>query len=542
MAFGKGKNDSVATMEEVHGHPDYAGEPVNTGHELHRALKNRHIAMISIGGVIGTGLFLGTGTALHNGGPAGLLLGYAIMGTICFAVMTCIGEMVAFLPVAGGHITLARRFVDPAFSFALGWNYWYNWVITLPTELTAAALIINFWGWDVNSGVWITICLLLVVAINLLGTRAYGEAEFWFASIKVLTIVCLIIVGIVIAAGGGPNGNASGFTYWNDPGAFNDNFNGITGSLGKFLGFWAVLIQAAFSYIGTEIVAIAAGEAENPRRNIPKAIKRVSFRIVTFYILGTFVIGLTVAYNDPTLIAAKDGTANGSPFVIAIKNAGIGVLPSIINFCVLTSAWSAASSDLYTSSRALYGLAVSGQAPKIFTRTSKNGLPYYAAAVSILFTSLAYLSLSKGAGKVFGWLQDLTAICGLITWTCICIIYLRFHAGMKAQNIDRNRLPYKSPFGVWGAYYALVWIIIVMLTNAWQVFRPGHFDLEIFITSYLPLPLFFVLFAGAKIFNRTKFIAAQDMDFVTGVRDFEESHDTTKKPRTRGQRVWNWLM
>lgn len=235
--------------------------------------------MISIGGVIGTGLFLGTATALHNGGPLGLLLGYMTMGSVCYCVMCSMGEMVAYLPLAGGHIKLAERFVDSAFSAAMGWNYWYNWLIIMPAELSAAAILINYWNDSINNALWISICLIVVVAINLAGAGVYGECEFWFASIKVLTITGLIILSIILAAGGGPDHKAHGFEYWRNPGAWGVN----VGSKAQFLGYFAVLSQAAFSFIGTEIVAIAAGEAKNPRKNIPKAIKRVYIRILLFY-------------------------------------------------------------------------------------------------------------------------------------------------------------------------------------------------------------------------------------------------------------------
>ncbi|KAJ3150972.1 hypothetical protein HDU86_006228 [Geranomyces michiganensis] len=532
---------SQATLAD--GEEHYVGEQAHSGEQgdLKRHLKARHISMISIGGVIGTGLFLGTGGALRNGGPLGLLLGYAIMGSVCYCVMCSLGEMVSFLPLPGGHIKLAARFVDPALSFSMGWNYWYNWVVVLPAELSAAAVLINYWTTDVNNGVWITMCLVFVAIINMFGARAYGEAEFWFASIKVLTIVGLIIVGIIIACGGGPTHDATGFRYWRDPGPFGIDYDGMTGSTGRFFGFWAVLVQASFSYIGTEIVAIAAGEAKNPRRNIPKAIKRVSFRIALFYIGGTFIIGLLVPSNHPKLGTSSD--AKASPFVIGIQNAGINVLPDIINFCLLTSAWSAASSDMYTSSRALYGLAVSGQAPAIFKRTLKNGLPYWSILVSLVFSCLAFLGLNTGAGKIFGYFANMTAICGLITWVGICWSYIRFAAGVKVQNIDRTNFPYRSPVGVIGAWYAFIMIILVLITGAWTTLRhTDDFDTATFLTTYIPLPMFLILLFGAKYYKGTKQIRPEDMDFVTGVRDFEDAEEPKKPAKNAGQRFWNWLM
>ncbi|KAH8988821.1 amino acid permease-domain-containing protein [Lactarius akahatsu] len=278
-------------------------------HALQRQLKNRHIAMISIGGVIGTGLFLSSANALRHGGPVGLLLGYIAVGSICYSTMISLGEMISYLPIPGGHIKLAERFVDPALSFTMGWNYWYNWTIVLPAELSAAAILVDFWDKDTNlNSVWITICLVVVVAINFMGAG-------------------LIILGIVLDLGGGPDHDRLGFRYWKHPGPF-VQFDGIPGAKGRFLGWWAVLTQAAFSFIGTEIVAIAAGEAKNPRRNIPKAIRRVYIRILLFYIGGVTVIGLLVPSNDPGL-ALGTGTAAASPFVIAIKRSGIKALPQV---------------------------------------------------------------------------------------------------------------------------------------------------------------------------------------------------------------------
>ncbi|KAI9300192.1 amino acid permease [Cunninghamella echinulata] len=502
--------------------------------QLHRQLKNRHIAMISLGGVIGTGLFLGTAKALANGGPGGLLLGYIVMGTIVYAVMNCLGEMVAYLPIPGGHIKLAERFVSPAFSFAMGWNYWYNWTVVLPAELSASAVLVNYWikPEQVNNAAWMTIFLVIVVAINFMGARAYGEAEFWFASIKILTIIGLIILGIIIDAGGAPpNHEVIGFKYWNDPGAF-AQYNGIPGNLGKFLGFFSVLITAAFSFIGTEIVAIAAGETSNPRRNIPKAIKKVYIRIILFYVLGTFIIGLLVPFNDEKLLAGGHD-ASTSPFVIAINNANIQVLPHIINACLLSSAWSAASSDLYTSSRALYGLAVAGNAPKIFARVSKkNGLPYISLIFCSLFSFLAFMGVSEGSNKVFGWFANMTSMCGLITWCCIGITYLRFYAGMKAQGIDRNTLPFKSPLQPFFGYYSVISVTIVCLFSGWYVFLAGNWDTATFVTTYFPIPFFFVLFFVYYFTQPSAFVKASEMDFHSGIAEIEQAALDEEKPTT----------
>ncbi|KAI8097199.1 amino acid permease [Halteromyces radiatus] len=529
------KREIEHSEKRDHDHPDASEEydPYEV-QNLHRQLKNRHIAMISIGGVIGTGLFLGTAKSLANGGPAGLLLGFITMGTIVFAVMNCLGEMVAYLPIPGGHIKLAERFVSPAFSFAMGWNYWYNWTIVLPTELSAAAVLVNYWiGPErVSNAVWIIIFLIIVVVINFFGARAYGEAEFWFASIKILTIMGLIILGIIIDAGGAPpNHEVIGVRYWQDPGPW-VQYEGIPGAFGRFLGYFSVLLNAAFSFIGTEIVAIAAGETSNPRRNIPKAINKVYIRIVLFYVLGTFIIGLLVPSNDPKLLGSSSN-ANTSPFVIAINNANIQALPHIINACLLSSAWSAASSDLYTSSRALYGLAIAGNAPKIFARVSKKrGLPYVSLVFCAMFSLLAFMGISSGSSTVFGWFQGMTSMCGLITWTCIGITYLRFYYGMKAQGIDRNTLPFKSPLQPFFGYYVVITTTFINLFSGWSVFLEGHWDTATFVTNYLPLPVAIILFVGATILRKSKFVRASEMDFHTGISEIEQEALHEEKPTT----------
>lgn len=507
---------------------------------LHRQLKNRHIAMISIGGVIGTGLFLGTANSLANGGPLGLLLGYVIMGTIVFSVMISLGEMIAFLPIAGGHIKLAERFVDPAFSFAMGWNYWYNWAIVAPAELSAAAILIDYWHPNVNNALWVAICIFVVLTINMLGAGAYGEAEFVFASIKVITITGLIILGIILDLGGGPNGDRIGFRYWKNPGPF-VQYSGISGAKGRFLGWWSVMTQAAFSFIGTEIVAIAAGEAKNPRRNLPRAIRRVYIRILLFYIGGTFIIGLLVPSNNPSL-QLESGTAAASPFVIAMENAGIKVLPSIINACLLTSAWSAASSDLYTSSRALYGLAVSNNAPAFFLKTSKSGLPYLSVIFCSLFTLLAFMAVKSGAGKVFTWLANMTSIAGLMTWFGITITYLRFYKGLKRQGIDRTTLPFYTRFQPYAAWYGCCSTFIICFFSGWSVFLKDHWDTATFVTNYLPFILFPILYLAARLYYRTSPIRPADMDFKSDLDQIAADEVDDPPPKNRIEAVWRWLM
>lgn len=312
--------------------------------------------------------------------------------------------------------------------------------------------------------------LIVVYAINFSSNTAYGEMEFWFASIKVITVIGLILVGIIISAGGGPNHQAIGFKYWNETGGFVQYLD-IPGAKGRFLGFFSVLINASFAFLGSEVTAIAAAETADPRRAVPKAIKSVWFRLVVFYICSAFIIGLLVSPSDSSLNLAS--TAAKSPFVIAIREAGIPILPSIINAALLTSAWSAACADLFVSARALHGLAIRGQAPKVFARTLRNGLPYMAVSLGALLALLSFMAAAQNsnAGTAFGYFANLTSISGILSWTSILVVSVRWHHGLKVQGIDRkSTLAYVAPLQPYLSYYGLAVCFVVLVFGGFTAF------------------------------------------------------------------------
>lgn len=313
---------------------------------VQRRLTQRHVQMIAIAGTIGTGLFLGSGEAIERAGPLGALLAYMFIGSIAYATLISVGEMTAFAPVSGTFPHFAARWVDPAFGFALGWNYFYTQAMSIPVDISAAQILITFWDKRHDHyALYLTFICLAVIAINILGVRYFGEAEFVFSIIKLLLISGLIIAGLCIDLGGSPDHDRIGFRYWKHPGAINTYLE--TGSLGRFLAILGVLVQAAFSFQGVELVAVAASETKNPRKNIKKAVGRVFWRILFFYVVGVFITGLIVPYNDPNLLSAS-GNAAESPYVIAMKRAGIKGLPHVVNAAVFTSAVSASNSYLYT--------------------------------------------------------------------------------------------------------------------------------------------------------------------------------------------------
>ncbi|KAI9680288.1 MAG: hypothetical protein M1829_001174 [Trizodia sp. TS-e1964] len=509
-----------------------------------RGLKSRHIQFIALGGTIGTGLFLGIGAAFTRAGPLSVLLGYAFTGVSIFAMMQSLGEMSTWLPLPGAIPQFCARYVDPALGFAVGWNNWYASSITLCAEISAASIVIGFWNDKINVAIWISIIIVLVICLNIFAVSIYGEAEFIFASVKILTIVALLMMALIVDLGGGPTHDRIGFRYWKYPGAMKEYQ--AKGDLGRFLGLFSVLINASFSYGGVEMVAVAAGEAENPRKNIPKAVKRVFWRILFFYVLGSLAIGVLVPYNDSMLLGAQESGAVGaaaSPWVIAIYRAGIPVLPHIINAVILTSASSSANAFLYTGSRYLYALAQSKQAPRFLLKCSKAGVPYWCVAITASVSLLTYMSVGSSSNEVFNWFQNLTTIGGLFTWCCICIAYIQFHKALIAQGVDRNTLIFRSPWQPYTAWCALIFFIIIIIFNGFKVFIGNNWSVADFLVAYIGIPIFASLYLFWKVLKRTKIVDPANADIYTGkaALDEEDKHYPIQVPRNFLEKVWFWI-
>ncbi|KAF3182603.1 hypothetical protein TWF106_000768 [Orbilia oligospora] len=493
-------------------------DPEDVGHSLHRGLRSRQVTMIAIGGAIGTGLIIGTGSALAKAGPGSLMIAYTFVGFIVFLVMAALGEMAAWLPAAGGFSVYATRFVDPALGFSLGYTYWFKYIITTPNQLTAAALVIQFWlpATKVNPGVFIAIFLVVIVAINYFGIKFFGEFEFWLSSIKVLVICGLILLSLILALGGGPDHDRKGFRYWKKPGAFAPYLT--TGSLGQFLGFWSTMVNAVFAYLGTELVGVTVGEAENPRKTIPRAIKLTFYRILFFYCFSVLLLGMIIAYDDDELVKATKqayNSAAASPFVAAIRVSGINVLPGFLNACILIFVFSASNSDLYIASRTIHGLALKGHAPAILAKTDSRGVPYYSLGLSALFCCLAFMNVSSDSKTVFGYFVNLVTIFGLLTWISILVSHVYFVRARNAQGVDPKTLAYRAPFGVAGTYFALFFCILIALTKNFDVFV-GGFKYKTFITGYLGIPLYLIMIFGYKFVKKTEGVKPEEADLWSG--------------------------
>lgn len=504
-------------MEEVPSSPK-AGEggeeevePSEGG--LKRDLQGRHLQMIAIGGSIGTGLFVGSGGSFVNGGPASVLIAFLLIGCMLYTVVHALGELAVLYPQQGSFAVYSTRFLDPAWGFAMGWNYAMGWLIVLPLELSAAAIVVDYWQSGVSNGVFITIFLLVIVFINLMGVRGYGEAEFLFSILKVVAVIGFIICAVIIDVGGTPAHTYFGVKTWNNPGAFNNGFHGLC----------ACFVNAAFSFGGTELVGLAAAEAANPRKTLPKATKQVFWRIAFFYVVSLLLIGFIVPYTNPNLLNGSSEAA-ASPFVIAIQLGGIKILPSVFNAVILISVLSVGNSSTYGSSRTISALAKINQAPYFFSYIDRRGRPLVALLLAMLFGLLAYLGLSSSSTTVFNWLLAISGLSSFFTWGSICLCHIRFRAGWLAQGHSLDEIPFKSAVGVPGSWFGFILNVLCLIAQfyvaVWPVGQAGTGTVEDFFEAYLAAPVIIIFYVIFKLvyWDTCKFITASKMDLDTGRR------------------------
>ncbi|KAF7871561.1 hypothetical protein EAF04_003668 [Stromatinia cepivora] len=502
----------VSTNGRTYNDKAAASNTANT--HLVRSLRGRHLQMLAIGGSIGTGLFVTSGAALATGGPGSLLLAYILMGGMLFCTVQALGEMAVTFPVAGSFSTFATRFIDPAWGFATGWNYAIQCLVIMPVELIAAAITLDYWNLPIPTWASITIFLAAVSFISLCGIKTFGEAEYGFSILKVTAIIGFIILGAVINCTGTPETGYIGGMYWNNPGAFNHGFK----------GFCNILVMAAFSFAGTELVALAAAETYNPSKSLPTAIKQVFWRIVLFYILSISIIGLLVPYNKPSLLSTSNASTNkASPFIIVIQSAGITGLDSVMNAVILIAVISVANSCVFGSSRLLASLAAQGQAPRSLAYIDRKGRPLVAIAISLGFGLLAYLYVSSAGNSAFTWLLALSGLSSLFTWGTICYSHIRFRKAWAQQGHSTDSLIYQSPVGTIGSWIGLIMIVLVLAAQFWVAVDPigdvneGINDkISSFFEAYLAMPVVFLFYAGYKLWYRTRWMKIGVIDLRTG--------------------------
>ncbi|MGN0947970.1 MAG: amino acid permease [Megasphaera sp.] len=469
---------------------------------LRRSLKARHMNMIAIGGAIGTGLFVAGGETVSTAGPGGALVAYALIGIMVYFLMTGLGEMASYLPVSGSFETYANRYVDKSLGFALGWNYWFNWAITVAAELVAGALIMKFWFPDVPAAVWSGVFLVILFGLNYLSTRSYGESEFIFAGIKVITVLVFLFAGVLLILGLGPE-PSPGFTNWTIGDA--PFVGGATAILGIFM-------VAGFSFQGTEMIGIAAGESEDPEKNVPRAVHSIFWRILIFYLGAFTVIGFLIPYTDPNLLNTAVENVSISPFTLVFQRFGLVGAASVMNAVLLTAVLSAGNSGLYVSTRMLYAMAETGQAPKCFLKLNKRGVPSYALFATVVFGLAAFLTSLIGEGKAYDWLVNISGLAGFITWIGIAICHYRFRKAYLAQGKDLKDLPYKASLYPFGPILALIMCIIVTAGQNYSAFTGAEIDWYGASVAYIGLPIFFAVFFYHKFKHKTHLIPLEEVD------------------------------
>jgi AAT family amino acid transporter len=409
-----------------------------------RGLGSRQIQMIAIGGAIGTGLFLGAGTAISEAGPS-LILMYAIAGVIIFFIMRALGELLTYRPVSGSFADYAREFISPFFGFVTGWTYWLMWVVTGMAEVTAAATYIHYWWPDIDQWISAAIFLVVLFAANLISVKLFGEVEFWFSMIKVTAIIGMILIGLgVVILGVSDAGDTASFTHlWSDGGVF------PTG-VGKSLMTLQIVM---FAYLAVELVGVTAGEAENPRETLPRAINTLPWRIGIFYV-GALVVILSV-------VSWTEFEPGVSPFVAAFAKIGIPAGAGIVNFVVLTAALSSCNSGMYSTGRMLRDLALNGQGPKLFTRLNSRQTPATGILVSMALMGIGVWINYVDPEGAFKYITAFATVAGVWTWSMILISHIRYRAAVRAGRAAEAW--FKAPGAPWTSWFALAFLGLVFV-------------------------------------------------------------------------------
>ncbi|MDU0850609.1 MAG: amino acid permease, partial [Staphylococcus epidermidis] len=414
-----------------------------------RGLNARQMQMIALGGTIGVGLFMGATSTIKWTGPS-VILAYLIAGIFLFLIMRAMGEMIYINPTTGSFATFASDYIHPAAGYMTAWSNVFQWVVVGMSEVIAVGEYMNYWFPSLPNWIPGVIAVLFLMAANLVSVKAFGEFEFWFALIKVVTIVLMIIAGLgLILFGIGNGGNPIGISNLWSHGGFMPN---------GFIGFFFALSIVIGSYQGVELIGISAGETKNPQTNIVKAVNGVIWRILIFYIGAIFVIVSVYPWNQLGSI--------GSPFVATFAKVGITFAAGLINFVVLTAALSGCNSGIFSASRMIYTLAKKGQMPKVFTKVMKNGVPFYtvfAVSMGILIGALLNVILPliiDGADSIFVYVYSASILPGMIPWFMILFSHLRFRR-LHPEKVYNH--PFKMPGGAIANYLTIMFLLLVLV-------------------------------------------------------------------------------
>lgn len=469
--------------------------------QLKRDLKTRHLTMMALGGTIGTGLFLASGNVIHTAGPGGAVVGYLVIAILMYFVMTCLGEMAAFSPITGSFCAYSANYVDKAFGFAMSWNYWLNWALVVASEIIAAGLIMQFWFPHISVWLWSSLFFLVILLLNFVGVKVYGETEYWLSFIKIATVIIFIVVGTLTIVG-----------LTGDHGAV--GFKNITLGDAPFhagwLGFFTALFVIGYAFQGTELVGIAAGETKQPNKSIETAIKRIFFRISLFYVLTIMVISFLVPYTN-TLLTNANSSMSESPFTMIFASAGFKYVASIMNFVILTAIISTANASLYTASRVLWHIGKSNEGPTFLSKIYKNSVPISAVLVSALFAALFVMSSVLGSGFIFQWLLSVISLAGYVAWFGICWSHYRFRRAYLLQGNALDRLTYRAAWFPFAPLFGMALIVLVVIGQEVVLMINKQASFSQFLSTYVGLIIFISLYAIYKIKHKTRLIPLQQI-------------------------------
>ncbi|KQL50768.1 amino acid transporter [Heyndrickxia shackletonii] len=427
-------------------------EDIKTHEQLNRSMKKRHLFMLSLGGVIGTGLFLNAGYTIHQAGAGGALLGYLVGGLILYMVMVCLGELAVHMPVTGSFQKYASEYIGHSAGFSLGWMYFIGSAATAGVEFTAAGILMKHWFPHVPTWLWCAVFIVLLFSLNALTTRGFAEAEYWFSGIKVVAVIVFIIIGVA---------GIFGFVHLSDrPTPFLKNL-APTGLFPAGIPIiFVTMMNVIFSYQGSELIGIAAGESESPEKNIPKAIRNVLFRIIVFYIASIIILSAIFPSKELGLLE--------SPFVTLMSIAGVPYAASIMNFIILTAILSVGNSCLYASTRLLWSMSHDGMAPKIFGKLSKRKVPLNSLIFTIIFSLLSLLTSVVAADTVFVLLMSIAGISVTISWMGIALSQYMFRRKYIKAGGKTEELHYKVPFYPFVPLFCLGFCLFILIFLAFD--------------------------------------------------------------------------
>lgn len=453
--------------------------------DLSQRLQLRHINMIAMGGSIGTGIFLASGYTISIGGPGGSLLAYILMALVVYFLMTSLAEMSAFKPTSGTFCDYSSEFVGKSFGVAVGYNYWLNWALTIAAEISAASLIMGYWFPQVNSVIFSAIFFVTIFFCNIFSVRVYGEIEYVMSFVKVAIIIVFIVLGL--------------FTVLQQPHFGTQNWHiGDAPFHGGLMGFIAVFLFAGFSFQGTELVGVASGETKDPAVTIPKSIKYVFWRLTLFYILSIGIITLLIPYTDQHL--TYQDNVSMSPYTLVFSKYISKYAADLVNFVILVAVLSAANASMYSSTRILWYLGKTGQAPKIFSKLNTFSIPLFALLASALVGTLVFISSIIGNGAMFSYLVQISSLSGFIAWFAIALSHFQFRRKYLPQHGGMNALPYKAKFYPYAQLLSMIVIGFVIIAQFIPIITSAHYTVLDFIVTYSSVLVFMGFYLVHRFF------------------------------------------